>query len=129
MTEYAYAAVETDYGHQFDVHCPACGRPAWHESDVPDCPHLAFVHSGELGEYVKTSPVFETLLALHVPDAESEAVDAPSVRDQLTEMGLGTGWLVLEVRSCGMACGPVRTNDVYGFHIDIGCDSELDDPV
>jgi len=118
MSVLAYATVETEFGHRFELHCPACGHPAWNGEIETDCPHLAFVHSGDLAEFVKTSPEFETLLALHVPDADSEAVDAETVREQLEEMGLGAGWLVLEVRTSGMACGPVFTTDVYGFHLD-----------
>lgn len=112
-----YASVEQPFGCEPPVvHCPICGKAMLDVTDeggvVTPCPHLAFVHVSELGEYVFASESFASRLD-QLDDEDLEEME--DVREVLTAAGYGNELLALEVTYGGMGCGPMWFTDVFGF--------------
>ncbi|GAB4247442.1 MAG: hypothetical protein Kow00109_23540 [Acidobacteriota bacterium] len=116
-----YASVEQPFGaHQAIIHCPLCGKPTVQVSeglaDVTPCPHLAFIYSGEAGEFVYESPDFAARNAAFEPDEEEDFfLDFDNFPEFLERLGYGANLLALEHTYGGMGCGPMWFTDVYGF--------------
>lgn len=112
-----YASVEQPFGCDPPiVHCPICGQASLNVTDeggvVTPCPHLAFIHVGELGEYVFASEDFARRIS-ELDDDELDEMD--HVREVLAAAGFGKELLALEVTYGGMGCGPMWFTDVFGF--------------
>lgn len=111
------------------VHCPRCGQATCEDDEIarfPDpCPHVAFIHAAEIGEFVHMSPDFARrldALAERDPDLErgdlSPCVPLDELPDVLARLGYGRAMLVLEVTNGGPGCGPGWTTESFGFRFD-----------
>ncbi|MDP3091470.1 MAG: hypothetical protein Q8N04_12380 [Nitrospira sp.] len=95
------------------VHCPICGKPTLEPEGggATPCRHVAFIYVGIAGEFEYESDEFKS----KTQSIEDEEFTLFTFREFLQKSDYGNELLVLEFTSGGMACGPVRRTDVFGF--------------
>ena len=77
------------------VSCPVCGHDNVHvesdEAEVDECPHLAFIYLGALGDFEFRSDDFAARMASLGPDAE---FDIDALDDFMAQVGYGDEMIV-----------------------------------
>ena len=111
-----YAMIEQPLGTDpQQVYCPICGNAAVDkDGEAGKCPHLAFVYPGLAAEFIYESAKFQQNTA----SLDKSEVTFETFREFLKSAGYGKRLLAIEVTYSGLACGPVRYTDIYGFDYD-----------
>ena len=101
----------------FPLHCPICGQLSQSETagEVTPCPHLAFIHVDEVGEYEYQSPAFASRMAPLASNVDDEDEAGEPLAMTLARAGYGNELLALRITSSGIACGPASCSVTYGF--------------
>ncbi len=108
--------------------CPVCGKVSSGYDDqyneVAPCVHLLFNYSFDAGEYVYQTLDFANRVEEYVCKQEAldpefeEPRNPDDFNAMLRALGYGPEVFVLEITTCGFACGPTWETSNYGYNFD-----------